>query len=124
MPHAGITDILADAKGGGFYISIQIIKTLLLSYWIIVLQKLIYDYRTYWKKGSNKVSPVQQEFFSFEGLKRPYVQVVRIIALMVLLFWLNSIQANQYLIYVVIYSLFFFPIPSFRKVKSWSANSA
>jgi hypothetical protein len=117
MPHAGITDILADAKGGGFYISIQIIKTLLLSYWIIVLQKLIFDYRTYWKSGSNKVSLVQQDFFSFDGLKRPYVQVGRIIALMVLLFWLNSIEVNQYLIYVVIYSLFFFPIPTFGKRK-------
>ncbi|MFA6025801.1 MAG: DUF6498-containing protein [Ignavibacteriaceae bacterium] len=118
MPHAGITDILAGANGGGFYISVQIIKTLLMSYWIIVLQKLIFDYRTYWKSGSNKVSPVQQNFFSFEGLTRPYVQVVRILVLMVLLFWLNSIEANQYLVYVVIYSLFFFPMPSFRKVKS------
>lgn len=117
MPHAGITNILVDANGGGFYISIQIIKTLLLSYWIIVLQKLIFDYRTYWKSGSNKASPVEQNFFSFKGLTRPYVQVVRIITLMVLLFWLNSIKANQYMVYVVIFSLFFFPIPSFKKVK-------
>lgn len=117
MPHSGIADILADANSGEFYISIQIIKTLLMSYWIIVLQKLIFDYRTYWKSGSNKVSPVQQNFFSFEGLKRPYIQVVRIIALMVLLFWLNSIEANQYLIYVVIYSLFFFPMPTYGKRK-------
>lgn len=118
MPHEGITDILADANGGGFYIFIQIITTLLLSYWIIVLQKLIFDYRTFWKSSNNKVSPVQHEFFSFEGLKRPYIKVVKIIALMVLLFWLNSIQANQYMVYVVIFSLFFFPVPSLRKVKS------
>ncbi len=118
MPHPEITDILAGANGGGFYISVQIVKTLLLSYWIIVFQKLIFDYKSYLKSSSNKLRPVQQEFFSFEGLKRPYVQVVRIIALMVLLFWLNSIEAKQYLVYVVIYSLFFFPMPSFRKVKS------
>jgi|GEM_PF-2639936 len=117
MPHSDIADILADANGGQFYIYIQIIKTLLMSYWIIVLQKLIFDYRTYWKSGSNKLTDVQHEFFSFEGIKRPYVQVVRIITLMVLLFWLNSIEANQYMIYVVIYSLFFFPMPAFGKRK-------
>lgn len=117
MPHSGITDILVDANGGGFYITIQIIKTLLLSYWIIVIQKLVFDYRTYWKSGSKKVSPVQQEFFSYKGIIQPYVKVVRIIALMLLLFWLNETGINQFLIYVLIFSFFFFPIPSFRKVK-------
>lgn len=117
MPNWDISNILADVNSGGFYISIQIIKTLLLSYWIIVLQKLIFDYRTHWESGRNKEAPVRQEFFSYEGIKRPYVQVVRIIALMVLLAWLNSIEANQYLIYVMIFSFFFFPIPSFRIVK-------
>ena len=118
FPHPGITEILANTTGGGFIFYIQIIKTLLMAYWIIVLQKLIFDYRTYWKRGGRKAEPVQQEFFSYENITQAYVQVVRIIVLMVLLFWLNSIQANQFLIYVVIYSLFFFPMPSFRNVKS------
>lgn len=117
MPHPEITDILTGANGGGFYISVQIIKTLLSSYWIIVLQKLIFDYRTNWKSGSNKVSPVQQNLFSFEGLTRPYVQVMRILALMLLLFWLHDTGINQFLIYVLIFSLFFFPIPTFGKHK-------
>lgn len=47
MPHSGIADILANANGGEFYGYLQIIMTLLMSYWIIVLQKLIFDYRTY-----------------------------------------------------------------------------
>lgn len=117
MPHSGITDILDDANGGQFYVYFQIIKTLLLSYWIIVIEKLIFDYRTNWKSGSNKATPVQQNFFSFEGLTRPYVQVMRILALMLLLFWLHETGINQYLIYAVIFSLFFFPMPNFRKVK-------
>ena len=118
MPHPGITAVLASGNSGQFYIPVQIIKILLMSYWIIVIQKLIIDYRNYRNSGRNKVRLVQQEFFSFEGFKRPYIQVVRIVALMVLLFLLNSIKVNQYLIYVSIYSLFFFPIPSFRKLKS------
>lgn len=117
MPHSGIADILANAKNGGFYVSAQVIQTLLMSYWIIILQKLIVDYKTYWKKDDNIAPAVQVKFFSFEDIKRPYIQVVRIIALMVLLFWLNSIGANQYLVYIVIYSLFFFPFPNFRKDK-------
>lgn len=121
MPHSKITDILANGNGDGFYIYIQVIKTLFMSYWIVIVGKLIFDYRTFWKSGSNKVTRIKKarsnEFFSFEGIKRPYVQVVRIIILMVLLFWLNSIEVNQYLIYVVIYSLFFFPIPTFGKFK-------
>lgn len=118
MPHSSITDILADANGGGFYISIRVIIALLMSYWIIVINKLIYDYKTNWKSSSNMKNSFQQSFFSFEYLKRPYVVVVRIIALVVLLFWLNSIEANQYIVYIVIYSLFYFPVPNFRKAKS------
>ncbi|MDP3581752.1 MAG: hypothetical protein Q8S39_07440 [Ignavibacteria bacterium] len=117
MPHSGITDFLADANGGQFYIYFQIIKTLLLSYWIIVIEKLVFDYRTYWKSGSNKLTPVQQKFFSYEVIMRPYVQVMRILALMLLLFWLHETGINQYLIYVLIYSLFYFPIPAFGKRK-------
>ncbi|MDP1725790.1 MAG: DUF6498-containing protein [Bacteroidota bacterium] len=118
MPHPGINDILTEANSGGFYVSFQIVKVLLISYWTIVLQKLIFDYRTNWERGSNKVTNVKQEFFSFDSLKRPYVQVVRIIALMVILFLLHAIEVNQYLIYVVIYSLFYFPMPAFGKHKT------
>lgn len=118
MPHSGITAVLEGASNGAFNISLQIVRILLISYWAIVIQKLIFDYRNYSEKVSDEGTDAQPQFFSFDDLKRPYLQVVRIIALMVLLFLLNAIAVNQYLIYVVIYSLFFFPIPAFGKHKT------
>lgn len=118
VPNSSITEILSGAKGGEFYISFQIIKALFFSYWIIVIQKLIFNYRNYWKNSGNNADPAKFDFFSLENIARPYVQVVRIFALMVLLFVLNSVQVNQYLIYVMIYTLFFFPLPNLKKLET------
>ena len=122
FPHPVLTNILADPKGGQFYTTFQIIKALFMSYWIIIFEKFIFDYKTNRKLSSNQTTHLQpfwvNEAFSFEGIKRPYVQVVRIHISIFLLFAMDAVETNQYLIYVVIYSLFFFPNPILRKVKS------
>lgn len=122
FPHPALTDIFAKPDGGQFYTSIQVIKTLLTSYWIIVLEKLIFDYKTKRESSSNQAAHLQHSFineaFSFEGIKRPYVQVARIHITIFLLFALSAVETNQYLIYVMIFSLFFFPMSIIRKVKS------
>lgn len=122
FPHPALIEILAKPDSGQFYTSFLIIKTLLISYWIIVLEKFIFDYKTSRERSRNQATHFQESFvkeaFSFEGIKRPYMQVARIHISIFLLLVLNAVEANQYLIYVVIYILFFFPTSILRKVKS------
>ena len=122
FPHPALIEIFAKPDSGQFYTSFLVIKTLLTSYWIIVLEKLIFDYKTNRESSINQSAHFQESFlskaFSFDGIIRPYVQVARIHISIFLLFALYAVETNQYLIYVVIYSLFFFPISILRKVKS------
>ncbi len=122
FPHPALIEIFAKPDSGQFYTSFLVIKTLLTSYWIIVFEKFIFDYKTNRESSGNQTTHPQNSFvneaFSYEGIKRPYVQVARIHITIFLLFALNAVETNQYLIYVVIFSLFFFPTSILRKVKS------
>lgn len=112
-PHPDLGGILNNGNvDSQFSIPIQIVKTLLMSYWVIVLQKLIFDHIKHGESTGNDDSDL------IDLIKRPYLQVVRIHFLIFILVGLNEINANQYLIYVVIYSLFFFPLSIFSKTKS------
>jgi hypothetical protein len=121
-PHSSLTEILLHSTSGQFYTSIEIILTILFSYWIIVLQKLILDYRYHSQNQKNQVTNYQRsgnaELFSFEGIKRPYIQAARIHITIFLLLLLDAVELNQYFIYVIIYILFFFPVAVFTKAKS------
>ena len=122
FPHLALTEIFANPDSGQFYTPFLVIKTLLISYWIIVLEKFIFDYKTNRESSSNQTTHPKQSFvnqaFSFEGIKRSYVQVARIHISIFILFALNALETNQFLIYVAIYILFFFPTSILRKVKS------
>lgn len=113
FPHPDLIKIIDDDNNGGqFSIPILIVKTLLMSYWIIVLQKLLFDHIKHGENTDNDDSDF------IDDIKRPYLQVFRIHILIFIMVGLNEINANQYLIYVVIYSLFFFPLSIFSKTKS------
>lgn len=117
FPHPDVMRIVDGVnKGSGIIIHILIVKTLLMSYWIIVLQKLIFDHIRHGESAGNDDSDHSMRPY-MPPFARPYIQVAKIHTLIFILAGLNAINANKYLIYVVIYSVFFFPLPTFSKAK-------
>lgn len=86
-------------------------RILLMSYWLVVFQKLLFDHME--AKTMEDVEPSLGE-----AVKRPYLQVVRIHLLIFVVVGLDALEAPRGLTYGVLFTIFFFPLEVFRATEA------
>lgn len=115
FPHPEIAVLKKTVGLETYFDLLKYLQPLLLCYWPIIVQKLIYDFPNLGRflnfKGLSSDSDESRQMGFFQA----YINVVKIHILIFILVGLNAIHTDQYLTYVIIFSIFFFPFSSFKK---------
>ena len=106
FPHPGLTHLM---EGQFAPDALAIARVLLASYWFLVMQKLLFD------RMEPKVEDADEELDMGDWIKRPYLQVARIQLVIMAVFGLNALDCPQGVVYVSIFTIFFFPLQVFRR---------
>lgn len=106
FPHPGLTQLM---DGPSSPTALAIARILLASYWSLVLQKLLFD------RIEPTVEDADEEPDMGDWIKLPYLQVARIQLVMMAVFGLNALDCPQWLVYLSIFTIFFFPLQVFRR---------
>jgi hypothetical protein len=114
FPHPGLAAAMEGDLAPG---ALEVARILLGSYWFIVLQKLLFD-RMAPDTADGEADPDIGEW-----VKRPYLQVARMQLLIFAVVGLNALDAPQFLVYVIIFTIFFFPLEVFRRSQPQVATS-
>ena len=106
FPHPGLTQLMEGPLAPD---ALAIARILLASYWFLVLQKLLFD------RMEPKVEDADEEPDMGDWIKRPYLQVARMQLVIMAVFGLNALDSPQGVVYVTVFTIFFFPLQVFRR---------
>ena len=116
FPHPEIAVLQKTVSRDTFFDLLKYLQPLLLCYWPIIVQKLIYDFPHLGRLLNFRVSNSDSNIDSKKVFFQAYINVVKIHILIFILVGLNALQTGQYLNYVIIFSIFFFPFSSLKRI--------